>query len=267
MRQELDIQRVQALLTTRWLGRKIHYEETVDSTNLKVKELGRQRAPQGSLWAAEMQTAGRGRRGRSWQSGREEALAMSFLLYPSCHPAQASMLSLVAGLSVAQGLAGLGIEVQVKWPNDVVLAGKKICGILTEMQAEAAGIAYVAVGIGVNVNQRSMPEDIGQTATSLYLETGKCWEREAVMAGVLNHMERNYEAFLASGNLTELQEAYESFLVNRGRQVRIEAGPNSFSGIALGITPVGELLVRDDKGDVRTVCAGEVSVRGIYGYV
>lgn len=267
MRQELDVRRVRSLLTTHWLGREIHYEETVDSTNLRVKELGKQHAPQGSLWTAETQDAGRGRRGRSWYSKKGEALSMSFLLYPSCHPAQASMLSLVAGLSVAQGLAGMGIEVQVKWPNDVVLAGKKICGILTEMQAEGSHIAHVTVGIGINVNQRSMPEDIGQTATSLYLETGKCWEREAVMAEVLNHMERNYETFLATGSLIELQEAYESFLVNRGRQVRIEAGPNSFSGTALGITPVGELLVRDAQGEVRTVCAGEVSVRGLYGYV
>ncbi|MGI6070992.1 MAG: biotin--[acetyl-CoA-carboxylase] ligase [Blautia sp.] len=267
MGQGLDIKRVQSLLTTRWMGREIYYEEIVDSTNLRVKELAKQRAPQGSLCTAEVQNAGRGRRGRSWHTEKGEALAMSFLLYPPCHPAKASMLSLMAGLSVAQGCADLGIEAQVKWPNDVVASGKKICGILTEMQADGTGIAYVVTGIGINVNQASMPKDIQATATSLRLESGKVWERELVMAKVLDRMEQNYEKFLAADSLAGLKAEYESFLVNRGRQVRIEAGPESFLGTALGITDTGELLVQDEQGKLREVCAGEVSVRGLYGYV
>lgn len=263
----LDVQRVAALLQTRWLGRELQYQEVVDSTNLKVKELAGQGAPGGSLCAAEVQTAGRGRRGRSWHTPGGEALAMSFLLYPDCPPCAASMLSLVAGLSVAQGCRDLGLPVELKWPNDVVLNGRKICGILTEMQADTKQISYVVVGIGINVNLRKIPEEIAQMATSFYLETGKEWEREAVMAGVLNHMEENYETFLKTQDLSLLKASYEKLLVNRDRQVRIEAGQKSWLGTARGITATGELLVEKDAGQVCQVAAGEVSVRGLYGYV
>lgn len=267
MEQMLNVKRVEELLTTRWLGREIHYEDTVDSTNLWIKELAKNGASEGCLCTAEMQTAGRGRRGRGWQMPKGEALAMSFLLYPRCEPYQAYMLSLVSGLSVARACEELGLSVQVKWPNDVVMSGKKICGILPEMQADMSGIRYVVTGIGINVNAREFPEELQISATSLYLETGKVWEREKVMACVLNHLEENYEIFMKTKDLSLLKEDYESFLVNRGRQVRIEAGDNSYIGTAVGITHTGELLVRTEDGEVREVDAGEVSVRGLYGYV
>lgn len=267
MSRRFSVERVQEQLTTRFLGRKMYYEETVDSTNLRIRELAKAQAPAGTLYGAEVQTAGRGRRGRSWHTPAGEALAMSFLLYPDCAPDRASMLSLVAGLGVAQGCQELGIPVQVKWPNDVVLSGKKLCGILTEMQADPEKIHFVVVGIGINVNLKEIPEELQQVATSLYQETGREWERETVMACALNHIEKNYEIFQQTADLSGLQKEYESFLVNCGRQVRIEAGKDSFTGTAMGINPMGELLVKREDGSVCPVCAGEVSVRGLYGYV
>lgn len=260
-------ERVQELLTTRFLGRNIYYEETVDSTNLRIKEMAARHAPEGTLFGAEVQTAGRGRRGRNWLTPAGEALAMSFLLYPDCPPERASMLSLAAGLSVAQGCLDLGLPVRVKWPNDVVLSGRKICGILTEMQADPGRIRYVTAGIGINVNQKAFPEELREIATSLYMETGREWEREQVMACVLNHMEENYVRFLQTGDMSGLRAEYEPLLANRDCQVRIEAGADSFTGTALGITDLGELLVRREDGSVTPVCSGEVSVRGLYGYV
>lgn len=262
-----SVERVQKLLSTRYLGRIMYYEETVDSTNLRIRALAKEQAPSGILCGAEIQTAGRGRRGRNWVTPAGEALAMSFLLRPECAPASASMLSLVAGLGVAQGCRELGIPVQVKWPNDVVISGKKVCGILTEMQADMEKIHYVIVGIGINVNLKEIPRELQQIATSLYLETGREWEREQVMACVLNQIEKNYEIFRQTADMSGLQKDYEQLLVNCGREVRIEAGKESFVGTALGITSTGELLVRREDGAICPISAGEVSVRGLYGYV
>ncbi len=262
-----DLAKLQRYLTTKSLGRSFFYEQSLDSTNLRAKELARCGAPEGSLCLAEEQTAGRGRRGRSWHTPPGSCLAFSFLLSPACPPQKASMLSLVAGLATARALEGLGLSPQVKWPNDVVLGNKKICGILAELQTGREGRYAVIVGIGVNVNQEEFPEELQETATSLRLETGQCWEREQVLAAICNRFEEAYTQFLRTEDLSLVKEEYERLLANKGRQVRILEKETSFEGTALGITKNGELQVRLLDGTIREVFAGEVSVRGLYGYI
>ena len=157
-------------------------------------------APNGTLTTAETQTAGKGRRGRVWKSPEGTSVSMSILLYPDLEPAKAPMLTIVMGLAVVQGVQrALGVDTKIKWPNDAVLNGKKLCGILTEMSAQIDYINYVVIGTGINVNQMEFPEEIAEIATSLAIETGHPVNRAKVVAAVLEAFEENYEKFLEAG--------------------------------------------------------------------
>lgn len=249
-------------------GSHLEYHEELDSTNNRAKRLGEEGAPDGTLVTADYQTAGKGRRGRGWVSERGTGIWMSLLLRPDVPPSSASMLTLVAALAVVKGIkAATGLDSQIKWPNDIVLNGKKICGILTEMSAELEHIHYVVIGIGINANIREFPEEIRDKATSLYLESGQMVVRSQVIAAVMKAMNQYYGIFLESGDLTPLREEYEKHLVNLGREVLVLAPAGEYQGTSLGIDKTGELLVQLKDGTVNHVVSGEVSVRGIYGYV
>lgn len=246
----------------------IHFQPEVGSTNDWAKELAAAGAPEGTLAVADRQTAGKGRRGRTWKTEEGATIAMSLILRPQMNPENASMLTLVMGLSVAQGItAATGLNTSIKWPNDVVSQGKKLCGILTEMSAGMDGIHHVVIGTGINVNNTAFPEEISEIATSLLIELEEKQDRDAVMNAVLTAFTRNYELFLLHENLQELQEAYDSLLINKDRQVRVLDPRDPFEGVARGITPTGELLVERPDGQITAVYAGEVSVRGLYSYV
>lgn len=178
------------------------------------------------------------------------------------------MLTLVAALAVAAGIRQVtGLAGQIKWPNDLVLDGKKICGILTEMSADPEKIRYVIVGIGINVNQVEFPEELRKTATSLRLQAQRPVSRGALVAAVAEAWEDRYERFLTALDMGPLLNEYNSLLVNRDREVEVLAGSGSFRGVSRGINEKGELLVETEEGRLRAVMSGEVSVRGIYGYV
>lgn len=246
----------------------ILHRETVDSTNDWAKEEARLGALEGTVLTANMQTVGKGRRGRSWESPAGTSIYMSLILRPQIAPEKASMLTLVAGLSVVQTIREqLGLEAMIKWPNDAVIFGKKICGILTEMNVGASGIEYVVVGIGINVNTGAFPEELADKATSLWLEYGKQIDRQALLEAVLDSFFKNYELFLEKQDLSLLLEAYNSVLVNRQKSIRVLEPEHEYDGISGGINEKGELLVTREDGTEVAVYAGEVSVRGIYGYV
>ena len=192
---------------------------------------------------------------------------MSLLLRPDIPPECASMLTLVAAMAVEAGIFLVtGLKGQIKWPNDVILDGKKVCGILTEMSTEMESIHYVIVGIGINVGIREFPEDLQDKATSLILHTDKGVNRAALTAAVAEAWEDYYESFLKTLDLSLLKEEYSKNLVNRDREVKVLTLGNIYTGISRGINERGELLVETADG-VRAVMSGEVSVRGIYGYV
>lgn len=271
LRESKDVYNQTALesaLTTRWLGKNLIFMDEVDSTNTQVRRLADQGAPEGTLVAAEQQNAGKGRRGRSWDGPKGSGIWMSFLLRPDFAPENASMLTLVAAMAVSDGIWEVcGLGCQIKWPNDIVADGKKLCGILTEMSSEMDSIHYVIVGIGINVGIRRFPEEIQATATSLALCTGETVERAKLVDAVLRGWERWYEVFLRTMDLEGLQEAYNSRLVNLGREVRVLAQSGSYTGVSHGINKTGELIVELPDGELRNVMSGEVSVRGVYGYV
>ena len=255
------------LMETQWAGKTLYCLDTIDSTNNYAKRLGEEGAPDGSLVTAECQEAGKGRRGREWKTPRGSAIAMTLLLRPQIGPERASMLTLVMGLAVAQACRELfGLDVGIKWPNDVVIGGKKICGILTEMSAEMLNIHYLVIGTGINVNMTEFPEELQKTATSLKLETGREIRRADVVCSCMKWFEKDYGIFLKYKDLTGLKETYEAFLVNKDEKVCVLEPGHEYTGTALGINEKGELLVETEEG-IKEVYAGEVSVRGIYGYV
>ncbi len=244
------------------------YFRQIDSTNLEVKRRADQGAPGPLLIVADEQTAGRGRRGRSWSSPPGTSISMSLLLRPHIRPENASMLTLVCALAVAGGIAETtGLKTEIKWPNDVVIHGKKICGILTEMNTELGEIGFVVPGIGINVNMTEFPEEIRETATSLKLELGKHVPRTPVVAAFVRCFAMYYGIFLETEDLTALKPVYEKLLVNRDREVLVLDPAGEWKGVARGITATGELLVERSDGSTVEVRSGEVSVRGIYGYV
>ena len=251
---------------TKWAGKTVHFARETDSTNLWIKRLAKEGASEGTLALAEFQSAGRGRLGRSWEVPEGTSVMMSILLRPKFEPQYAPTLTLVMGMAVAKAVKSLGFDVSIKWPNDVVVSHKKICGILTEMGVRDGKIDYAVIGVGINVNIKEFPEEMADKATSLYLESGKEFDRSQIPGLVMEAFEEYYEKFAATCDLSGLKEEYESILANYNQPVRVLA-KEPYEGVARGITDGGELLVEKTDGTIVAVSAGEVSVRGRYSYV
>lgn len=259
---------LESIIRTEWAGRNVLYFYETDSTNNAAKRAAEEGAPHGTLAVADYQTSGKGRRGRSWSSPHGTGIFMSLLTRPELHPSCASMLTLVAALAVTEGIKEFcGVDTLIKWPNDIVLNGRKLCGILTEMSTELECIHYVVTGMGINANMEEFPEEIGRTATSLLIESGKKVKRSELAGAVMKAFETYYDRFMETGDMSGLLDIYNGRLANAGSPVRVLAPGNEYTGTALGIDETGELLVRMEDGEVRRVISGEVSVRGIYGYV
>lgn len=258
---------IKSLLKTKWAGCKVMYYDETDSTNNRAKDSGEKGGFHGTLFIADKQNAGKGRRGRAWESPSGKSIYMTLLLRPEITPDKAPMLTLVMGLSVAEGVRRVsGVKAEIKWPNDIVINKKKVCGILTEMATEIECVHYVVIGVGINVNQQHFPEEIKEMATSLYNETGNTYKRSELIAAVLEQFEKNYEVFLKAGDLSDVKEVYDSMLVNCGQEVKVLEPGNEYRAVAEGINKAGELIVTLPDGQKKNVFAGEVSVRGIYGY-
>lgn len=259
---------IKSCLETKWMAKNLEYYDEIDSTNNRAKALGEAGGADGTLFVAETQTAGKGRRGRCWQSPAGSSISMSILLRPVMNPSDAPMLTLVMAYAATKALREkTELDIGIKWPNDLVVSGKKISGILTEMSAEIDYINHVVIGIGINVNMESFPEDIAKTATSLRIEAGKEFRRFELIAAIMEHFEKDYEAVCEAGSLEPIMEDYNRLLVNCGRRVRVLEPEHEYDALALGIDKTGELQVECEDGSRKSVFAGEVSVRGIYGYV
>lgn len=259
---------LESRMQTKWAGRPVTFYSQVNSTNLQAKLDAENGAEQGALVVADMQTAGRGRRGRSWCSPAGTNVYFTLLLKPEYAADKASAVTLVMAMAVAEGIRETcGVEAGIKWPNDIVIDGRKACGILTEMSVERDYIHYVVIGVGVNVGLQEFAPEVVATATSLQQECGRKVPRAALTANIMKAFEKYYETFLETQDMTGLLEDYNKLLVNRGREVRVLDPKGEFTGISRGINRTGELLVKRSDGTVEPVYAGEVSVRGIYGYI
>lgn len=264
---------------------------------------------EGFLVVGEEQTAGKGRQGRSWASPSGESVYFSMLLTPKFRPEHASAITLVMGLSVAQAVRRYpGPDVRIKWPNDIVINGKKICGILTEAQASQTGLDYVVPGTGINVNNREFPEELRDRATSLRIEAGEqiprmpaqaetgsgktmsgsaqgqvkagsgktmsgltgdpeVVSRARVLAETLHAFRNNYVVFSETGDMAGLIGAYNDLLIDINEKIRVEDPAGPYVATSRGIDNFGRLIVEKEDGTEVRVATGEVSVRGIYGYV
>lgn len=252
---------------TAWAGKTCLCFDALESTNDYGKILSGKQKVHGTLIFADTQTAGKGRRGRVWESPKGSSVSMSLCLEPKLPTEKAAGLTLVMALSVASAIEEVtGASPKIKWPNDIVLNGKKICGILTEMFLREEDYVVI-IGVGINVNVLEFPPEIREIASSLRLECGCEISREALMEAAMKYFETYYEQYEACGDFSLLKEPYEARLANRGNQVKVLDPKEPFEGIARGIDDLGNLLVLCEDGSTKSVCSGEVSVRGLYGYV
>jgi BirA family biotin operon repressor/biotin-[acetyl-CoA-carboxylase] ligase len=221
-------------------------------------------APEGSVFLAEEQLAGRGRGAHKWHSARSAGIYCSVVLRPLMPPSEALIFSLAAGLAVRAAVAETfpGLDPDLKWPNDVLLKGRKFCGILIEMNSEATRVRHLVVGVGINVNQTKFPAELREIATSLKNETGTEWSRVELCAALLKSLDREYRNLLqdAAGRESILRRFQEHSSSVRGRKVRVEEGV-AMDGVTEGLDPRGFLQVRTAEG-LRTVLSGTVRIIG-----
>jgi BirA family biotin operon repressor/biotin-[acetyl-CoA-carboxylase] ligase len=242
----------------------LHHFYKTGSTNTAAMAAAAAGAPEGSVFLAEEQTAGRGRGAHSWQSTRSAGIYCSVVLRPRVPPSEALVISLAAGLAVRTAIEQVNdrARADLKWPNDVLIGGKKVCGILTEMNAEATRVRYVVVGIGINVNQASFPKEIEGNATSLRLATGGEWSRVELTAALLKSLDREYRLLSTKTDARQsiLQRFAEQSSWVRGQQVRVEENGLIVEGTTEGLDERGFLQVRTAQG-LQTVLSGTVRER------
>lgn len=263
----LSQENIEKNIKTDICGKNVKYMYEVDSTNEEIKRMAAE-SDDGLLVVADAQIKGKGRLGRKWESPHNNDIYMSLLIKRDISPVKAPMVTIVAAMSVLDTIKKYTEDVYIKWPNDIVVNGKKICGILTEMKSNIYKTEYVIVGIGINVNGDTFAEDIKDKATSLYLETKKHQDRVPIIADVMASFEKYFKAFMETGDLSLLVDDYNEKLININRKVEIIENSEKYTAIALGINEVGELLVKKEGSDeITPIISGEVSVRGVYGYV
>lgn len=244
-------------------AKHIQHFYKIDSTNTAAMQAAAAGAPEGTVVVAEEQTAGRGRSDHSWHSARSAGVYCSVILRPALPPSEVLLLSLAVGLAVLAAMAEMGpdLPLDLKWPNDLLIGEKKVCGILAEMNAEATRVRHIVAGIGINVNQSSFPAELRDIATSLRQASGTEWSRVELAAALLKSLDREYRGLVRSPEAREsiLRRFAERSSYVKGKQVRIEEN-GSFEGITEGLDSRGFLLVRTREG-LRTVLSGTVRAK------
>ena len=270
----LNSSAIESYLSKECICKKVEAFETIDSTNTKAKQLAELGEEEGTLIISDEQTAGKGRRGRSWCSKKGANIFMTLLIRPRIEPKYLSGITLLAAMSVATAIKDIcDTEAKIKWPNDIVINKKKICGILTEMSSEMNYVNYAVIGIGINVNDDEIPQEIRKNASSIYLETDRKVNRNELAAKVVEKFDSYYKEFLKTNDLSALTDEYNSMLISMNSEVKVLYGMAETAkpedeeiGIARGIDVDGSLLVETKEG-IKSIVSGEVSVRGLYGYV
>ncbi|NCD34439.1 MAG: biotin--[acetyl-CoA-carboxylase] ligase [Spartobacteria bacterium] len=248
-------------LNTKIVGQQeIHYYETTESTNSCAKEAAIHQCPEGTLFVAETQSKGRGRMGRHWFSGTGTAICFSVVLRPAVSPGFASFIPLMAAVAVADGiLEATGLQLEVKWPNDLLYEGKKAVGILVEASADFDRINHLIIGVGINVNTTAdrWPDEVRNIATSLAVIGGRTYSRSDVLKAVLAHLEQWYEQSLKD-QFALVHERWCAISCTLGRQVCIRQDRGDVEGVAEALLPEGGLLIRQADGTTTTVISGDI---------
>lgn len=256
------------LLENSSLVEEIYVYDTIDSTNKEAKRMATSGKINTAVFIAEEQTVGKGRRGRTWVSPKGTGIYMSLLLRPNINPNNASMLTLIAGLAVSKAISLVtSLECMIKWPNDLVLNNKKVCGILTEMSSEIDYVNYVIVGIGMNINLDMIDKELEDKATSLKIEGNEIYNRKSILVHTIKEFEKLYQQFLKTESLDFILDEYNARCINIGKKVKIENKAEVIIAQTKAVTSKGALLVETENNELMSIQSGEVSVRGLYGYV
>lgn len=246
-------------LQTESLGKTVVFKETVESTQKEAHKIAEE-AVEGTLVIAEEQTAGRGRMTRAWHSPKSTGIWMSLILKPDLPPFKAPQFTLIAAVAVAEAIQETtGLTPEIKWPNDLLLNGKKITGILTELQADSDRIRSIIMGIGMNVNQQSFPAELETIATSLAIEKGAPIARARLVQVILKNLEMYYKEYVENG-FGSIKEKWESFAVSVGRQIVARTVNGSVRGKALGITEDGVLKLQDEEGVIHSIYSADIEI-------
>lgn len=265
----LSFEELSENLHTKYIGKNIMYFQTIDSTNNKAKELAQSGYPNGTIIISEEQTFGRGRLGRSFISPKYKGIWLSIILRPDVSPMNVPKVTQVGAAAVIKTLNELDIKAYVKWPNDIILNNKKICGILTEMSGELNKVNYVVMGIGINVNLdlEDFPEELRNTATSISYELGKYIKRKELVSSLLNNFEILYDEFEKEESIHTSVSICKENSILIGKEVRVINRGKESIGKAVDLNDEGELLVQYSDGRVEKIVSGEISIRGLNGYV
>ena len=267
LNDEIDIlnqYEIESKLKTKKFGKSFLCLNEIDSTNEEAKRFAQSednRVDDGFFVISEKQTKGKGRLGNNWINSDNLNLAFSIVLKPDLLPSDITSITLIAGLSICKAFRKLGIMAYLKWPNDIIINGKKAVGILTEISCEVERINYVIVGIGVNINAEKFDESISQKATSLFIETGTHFKRAEILNAILVEFEENYYKFVSAKSFSIFVKEYESCCLNIGKKIKAISRQGEIIGTAVGISENGGLIVKDDKNDDISIVSGEVSVR------
>ncbi len=243
------------------LGQDVFWHESIPSTNTTAKELARQGAAHGTLVVTEEQTAGRGRRGRAWTSAKSSGIFASLILRPDLPTRRVPMLTLAAGVAVVEALQSIGLsDAWLKWPNDVWVGRRKLAGILSELSGELDQVDFVVIGMGINTHQMELPDELANTATSFYRETGRKPNRAELLARILLELEKVLP-LLESTDPAPLLAAWQKHDRLLGKSVNVIETNGSYTGTAVGLSPTGSLRIALADGSERLVLAGDVSLR------
>ncbi|MDF2928530.1 MAG: birA [Anaerospora sp.] len=265
LRQAPDLllpKEIEACLESQVLGTVIHYFTDVSSTNNEAKKLAADGCPEGTIVVAEAQTVGRGRLSRGWFSPHGKGIWLSVVLRPPFQPQQAPKCTLMAAVAVTKAIRSFcNLPCGIKWPNDILYNGRKLVGILTEMNAEMDAINYIVIGIGINVNTAAdeFPPELAEIATSIFAETGEEISRLQLLCRILTELEQVYQQVIQHGFAPILEE-WKTLSVTLGQAVNVIGPDEQYSGTAVDIDEDGALLVDTEVG-VRKVIAGDVSIR------
>lgn len=264
----LILEEIEEYLTTNFIGRNIYYFDSLDSTNTKAKEMAMDEE-EGTVVVAEEQIKGKGRLGRNWVSPKGKGIWMSIILKPNMLPSEVAKLTLIGAAAVNKALEEMGIISYIKWPNDIVIQGKKVCGILTEMSCELNIINYVIMGIGINVNllKEDFSQELVDKATSLKEITGRDLDRKRLLASVLNYFENLYLPFKQRGDISATIDISREKSLLIGKEIRILRGNDEKIGRALDIDEQGGLIIEYKDGTREHIFSGEVSIRGLREYI
>lgn len=262
----LTYEEIKDKLTTKYIGKNIIHYNTIDSTNKIAKKLAINNIDEGTVIISEEQTEGRGRLGRIWSSPKGKGIWFSVILKPNINPIMASRVTLIGAASVYCALSEMNIKTKIKWPNDIVLNNKKLCGILTEMSGEVDKLNYIVMGIGINVNVEKFNDDLKDIATSLKIEEEKSIDRKELLSKIINNLEAFYNKFKENGDIEEVVEICKNNSAIIGKKIKIINCGKERIVKAVNLDKDGELLIENEDGLLEKIISGEISIRSLYGY-